>query len=94
MKNNIIGKYYKRKTSEHDYAVYKIIGFDGKCYIAIHYYLSIAYALRDNRHLLHKTFYKSPYFTEVEELDFSLAKNLYNSCGRYECDGNTNFRRT
>lgn len=93
MKNNIVGKYYKRKTSDGEYAVYKIIGFNGRYYISVHYYFSIGYAVKDNHHLLQKTFYNSSYFSEINELEFSIAKNLYKNSGRFECNNDKNFRR-
>lgn len=89
----MVGKYFKRITSNSEYAVYKIVSSNENHYIAIQYYFAFGYAKKDRYHELNLDFAESSSFDEIDAVDFSIAETLFKNGGRFECENDSNWER-
>lgn len=87
--NKVIGKYYERKTGNEDVHAFKVIGFDGKYYQTIDYYLSLGSSVKEYESGLSLDFWKQPNFIEVTEQEFQIIESLYDTSGKYEYKSNS-----
>ena len=83
---NIVGKYFERKTNDINVHAFKVIGFDGKYFQTIDYYLSLGSSVKEYEDGLYYDFWTRPNFVEITEEDFKIIEALHESAGKYEYD--------
>lgn len=80
----VIGKHYERKTGNRSVHAFKVIGFDGKYYQTIDYYLNSGSSVKEYGSGLSLDFWKQPDFIEITEQEFQTIESLHDTSGKYE----------